>query len=92
MGPRGSGITTVDGQKERTPTQYIFDLHADYSFSFGDRRLTFLADAFNLFNLDGVRNYNPAYELSGHRLNPDYGRVTAVQDPRQVRLGVRFEF
>gem|GEM_PF-5554805 len=23
--------------------------------------------------------------------NPDYGRVTAYQEPRQVRLGIRLE-
>jgi hypothetical protein len=92
MGPRGSGITTVDGRKDRTPTQYAFDFHADYSFHFGNQRLQLMADVFNVFNLDGVLAYNPTYELSGHRLNPDYGTITAVQDPRQVRLGVRFEF
>jgi hypothetical protein len=92
MGPRGSGITTVDGERERTPTLYSFDFHADYAFRFGDQRLQLMADVFNVFNLDGVLGYNPSYELSGHRLNPDYGSVIAVQDPRQVRLGVRFEF
>jgi len=93
MGPRGSGVATVDGQKERTPTQYAFDFHADYSFHLGrSQRLQLLADVFNVFNLDGVFAYNPTIELSGHRPNPDYGTITAVQDPRQIRLGVRFEF
>lgn len=92
MGPRGSGVQTVDGLKERTPAQVFIQLHADYSIPFKEQRLTLLADVFNLLNLDGVLAYNPTFELSGHRLNPDYGTVIQVQDPRQVRLGLRFEF
>jgi hypothetical protein len=92
MGPRGSGVTTVDGEKDRTPVQYTFDFHADYVLTMGTRRLVLLADIFNLANLQRVLNYNPTYELSGHRLNPDYGSITLVQDPRQLRVGARFEF
>ena len=92
MGPRGSGVTTADGQKERTPVQVDLDFHADYSFSFGTQKLILLADIFNLANLQRVTAYNQSFELSGHRLNPDYGAVTLVQDPRQVRLGIRYEF
>jgi hypothetical protein len=92
MGPRGSGVVTADGLKKRTPVQVNLDFHADYSVPFGERRLTLLADAFNLLNLQHVLSYNPTFELSGHRLNPDYGTVTQLQDPRAVRIGARFEF
>ncbi len=92
MGPRGSGVTTVDGEKTRTPMQVDLDFHADYTLHFGSQRLTLLADIFNLPNLQQVIAYNPTFELSGHRLNPDYGAITGYQDPRQVRLGIRFEF
>jgi hypothetical protein len=92
MGPRGSGVQTADGMKKRTPAQVDLDFHVDYHLAFGARRLVLLADVFNLADLQRATAYNQAFELSGHRLNPDYGALTQVQDPRQVRLGIRFEF
>ena len=48
---RGEGIQTVDGFKERTPVEIGVDLHADYTFELRRaRRVTLLADIFNLFN------------------------------------------
>ncbi len=93
MGPRGSGVQTVDGMKDRTPVQFTLDFHADYAFALGGpRRLTLLLDAFNLFDSQTAFGYNQAYELSGHRLNPDFGLVTQVFTPRQIRIGARFQF
>lgn len=93
MGKRGSGVETVDGQRDRSPVQFTLDGHVDYSFGLGGaRRLVLLFDVFNLFNSQAVYGYNQSYEISGHRLNPDYGRVTQVLNPRQIRIGARFQF
>ena len=92
MTPTGDGFQTVDVFRKRTPTEIAADLHADYGISFGGRWLSLLADAFNLFNPQGVQAYNPTYELSSRRLNSDFGVVTQVQDPHQVRIGVRLQF
>jgi hypothetical protein len=93
MGPRGSGVQTVDGAKDRTPVQFGLDCHADYAFMLGGpRRLVLLFDVFNLFNSQTAIGYNQTYELTGHRLNPDYGTVFQTANPRQVRIGARFQF
>ena len=93
MGKRGSGVETADGQKNRTPAQVLCDLHADYGFDLGGaRRLMLLVDVFNVFDSQTAIGYNQAFELSGHRLNPDYGRLTAVLNPRQLRIGARLQF
>jgi hypothetical protein len=98
-GPRGSGIQTVDGFKERTPFETDFDLHADYSLRMGDRRVVLLADVFNLFNIRQVRNYKQNTELSPTRPDPDYGAISdatgtnaAYQTPFRLRFGIRYEF
>jgi len=91
--PRGSGVETADGLKKRTPVEFTFDFHADYAVPFGEqRRLQLIADVFNLFNRQEVLFYNQSTELSVGNPNPDYGIPTVLQLPRQVRLGVRFEF
>ena len=86
------GTSRILGLSDARHVQYTMDVHVDYVLSMGSRRVVLLGDIFNFANLQQVLNYNPTYELSGHRLNPDYGAVTLVQDPRQVRIGARFEF
>jgi hypothetical protein len=98
-GPRGSGIDTVDdGFRTRTPFEYDVNFHADYSFAMGgDRRLTLLADIFNLFNTQEARDYNQNTETSPTVPDPDYG-VPSVDNqsrlarPFYLRLGLRFQF
>jgi outer membrane receptor protein involved in Fe transport len=98
-GPRGSGVRTVDGFKERTPFETDFDLHADYSLRMGERRVVVLADVFNLFNMRRVRNYQQNTQISFPTTHPDYGKVSdatgtnaAIQAPFRLRLGIRYEF
>ena len=98
-GPRGSGFQTVDGFKKRTPFESDFDLHADYSLRMGDRRVVLLADVFNVFNMQRVRNYQQNTELSPTRPDPDFGKISdasgtnaAYQAPFLMRLGIRYEF
>ena len=90
--PRGEGFETVDGFKTRTPVETSFDFHADYGFRFGGQRLTFLADIFNLFDQQTAIGYDNYTESSFHAENPDFGLPWRDQTPRQIRLGLRFEF
>jgi hypothetical protein len=100
--PRGSGIQTIDGFMTRTPFESHMDLQASYSVKMtGTRRLTFLAEVFNLFNQQRVTNYDQDTELSASTENPDFGKPVNTllsgnpaqfQAPRNMRLGIRFEF
>ena len=96
--PRGEGFETFEGFKERTPFETQVDLQASYALSFGGRRLTLLADAFNIFNIRRVTDYNAAVEFPSFGVaNPDFGTPTSAnvsgqmyQTPFQLRLGARF--
>ena len=98
---RGGGFQTVDGMRTRTPFEYQLDLQAAYSLNLGaNRKVTLLADAFNLFNLRRTLDYNAAVEFPGFGVtNPDFGQPTSAnvsgqqfQTPLQLRVGARFEF
>ncbi|MCA1585723.1 MAG: TonB-dependent receptor [Acidobacteria bacterium] len=97
--PRGEGFDTFEGFKERTPFETQVDLQASYVLNFGTRKLTLLADAFNLFNIRRVTDYNAATEIEFDSPNPDFGTPTSdnvagqqYQFPFQLRLGARFSF
>jgi len=99
--PRGSGIQTVDGFITRAPFTTQVDFQAAYNLKMGGaRRLTLLADIFNLFDQQTVLNYDAWTSLTfGGPANPNYGQPTSqiiagpqIQAPRQIRLGARFQF
>jgi outer membrane receptor protein involved in Fe transport len=99
--PRGSGIQTVDGFKTRTPFQTQIDFQAAYDLKLpGNRRVTLLADIFNLFDQQIVQNYDTWTSLTfGGGPNPNFGQPTSeilsgpqIQPPRQIRIGARFMF
>jgi outer membrane receptor protein involved in Fe transport len=99
---RGSGIQTVDGFKTRTPFESQIDLHASYALPMGGtRKLTFLADVFNLFNQRRTIGYDISTELTPQTPNPDFGKPVNTlelgtppqfQAPFNLRAGIRFEF
>jgi outer membrane receptor protein involved in Fe transport len=97
---RAAGFQTVDGFRERTPFEPQVDVQASYSVGFGDRRLTLLADLFNIFNSRRATDYNAAVEYPGFgTVNPDFGQPNSAnvagqffQTPFQLRLGARFQF
>ncbi len=97
---RGSGIQTVDGFLTRTPFESQVDLQASYDVKAGGRRrLTLVADIFNLFNERRTLDYDNWTELSFGEPNPDYGKPISqnvagpqYQTPIQVRIGARFSF
>ena len=100
--PRGSGIQTVDGFKERTPFESQFDIQASYAVRIaGERRVTFLADVFNLFNQRRVTSYSQNTQQDNNVTDPDFGKpistIFAGNPPQfqatlNMRVGVRFEF
>lgn len=100
-GPRGSGFQTIDGFKERTPFESQVDLQASYSLNLGGvRRLTLIADVFNLFNRRTTLDYDSWTELNFGTPNPDFGAPISqnlfsepqFQQPFALRLGARFSF
>ena len=97
-GPRGSGFETVDGFRTRTKPLYNTAVHADYRLAFNKtQRIVLLADVFNLFNVQTATDYDPDTQTSFPAINPDFGQpsrtnLAQLQSPRQLRVGVRYEF
>ena len=91
LAPRGSGMITEDGFKTRTPIAWSLDLHADYAFRIASGRVVLLADVTNVFDNEAVTSYDQRTQLSFGLTNPDFGKRTSIQGPRQVRVGVRLE-
>ena len=97
-GPRGSGFETIDGFLTRTPFTYTAAAHVDYGMKISKaQRLVVLADVFNLFNAQRALDYDPDTQTSFPVLNPDFGQpsranLAQLQTPRQIRIGVRYEF
>jgi hypothetical protein len=78
------------------------DFQASYSLPLkGARKLTFLAELFNVFNQQRVLSYDQNTQLNAGTVNPDFGKPISTilagnppqfQAPGNVRLGIRFEF
>ncbi len=103
VGPRGSGVQTVDGFLTRTPFVTDVDFQAAYNLKIdARRRLTLVADIFNVFNQQTVLNYDTwSLVAFGGAANPNFGQPTSsvqnvpgplIQTPRQIRIGARFSF
>jgi hypothetical protein len=99
---RGAGIQTIDGFMKRSPFESQVDVQASYALRMAnERRVTFLADIFNLFNERRVLNYAQNTQLNNNQPNPDFGKPIDTnlggnppqfQVPLTMRVGVRFEF
>jgi len=98
--PRGSGFQTSDGFRTRTPWTKPVNAEASYHLKVGGRGLALIADAFNLFNTQTILDYDTFSELRFAVPNPDFGLAGAsgvlsgqqITTPRQLRVGVRYEF
>ena len=87
---------------ERTPFESQLDLQAAWSLKIsGARKLTFTADAFNLFNERRIIGYDQDTQLSAGTANPDFGKPVnsllsgtppQYQVPFSLRVGAKFEF
>lgn len=97
---RGAGFQTEDGFHTRTPWTKPVNAEASYNVRFGTHDIVLIADAFNVFNTQTVLDYNAFSELRFTVPNPDFGRagVSGVLSgqqfmaPRQIRVGVRYDF
>jgi hypothetical protein len=98
--PRGAGFHTSDGFRTRTPWTKPVNAGASYNVKVGGRNLLLVADVFNLFNTQSIVDYDSYAELRSGVVNPDFGAagvsgVVSGQQfttPRQLRVGVRYEF
>jgi hypothetical protein len=68
----------------RAPSVSIIDFRFDKSFSYRGTRLTAMMDIFNAANYGVVTDYRET--------TVNYKEVTAILDPRVIRLGIRFAF
>jgi outer membrane receptor protein involved in Fe transport len=95
---RGAGFQTVDGFDTRTPVEYDTSVHADYRIKLSDRQhIVVLADIFNVFNRQIALDFDPNTETTFLAPNPDLGdasrfNLSQLETPRQIRIGVRYEF
>ena len=76
------------------------DLHVAYGRKIGNMDLEVYFQLYNVFNTQTILDYNNFSELEFGTPNPDFGvagdsGVVAGQQfttPRQIRIGVRYEF
>nr|WP_303657395.1 TonB-dependent receptor [Asticcacaulis aquaticus] len=50
------------------------------------------ADVFNVFNFQGAEQYVETGDISLTSRNPNYGSPSSYQNPRYVRIGLKYEF
>ena len=91
----------------RFPTQFLTDLNLAKNFRFSERyRLQLRAEFFNIFNkttfndvfqtipdrlpTDGV--FSSVQNLVNSGSNPQFGQFFSTREPRQIQLGVKFNF
>jgi hypothetical protein len=70
----------------RYPNLVRLDLRFDKQFMLGKNRLSVLLDIYNVFNA------NTVLETQNEVYNPNYGKVSAIVNPRQFLVGIRFHF
>ncbi|MGE5341618.1 MAG: TonB-dependent receptor [Candidatus Omnitrophota bacterium] len=85
--PRGS---------QKLPDLSILDLRVEKAFKLPGKlgRLSVFADVFNVFNAakatDIQNRSSGTLVVAGHVV--EYGGLTAIQDPRIIRIGAKYEF
>ena len=73
-------------------------MHADYRLNlYKAQHIVLLADVFNLFDQQRALDYDPNTQTSFPVTNPDFGQpsrfnLAQLETPRQLRIGVRYEF
>jgi hypothetical protein len=86
-----------------TPNVYIIDARATKSFTFSDRyKLSFILEAFNLFNRSNIATVNTGQLVLGTGFGQSVLRAPAASTPfggartfigeRQLQIAVRFKF
>jgi len=86
------------GSQGRTPSEYDFDLHADYPVTTGPVRVDLIVDLFRVLNRQTVERVNPFFNFDGFmadngtQTNPQYGVPILRADPRLLRFGMTLSF
>lgn len=83
------GVTRFLAEKrgsQRYPFAHYLDVRVEKEFLIGGKRLSIFADCFNPFNSN--RTLSQAVILGA----ADYGKITAIQPARYLRLGFRLSY
>jgi hypothetical protein len=81
------------GSLGRAPFFTQLDVHADYPWVISEnKKLSFIADFFNVFNSRQVRLIDQTFEAAAGVLNADFNKPLNYRLPFNMRLGMRFEF
>jgi outer membrane receptor for ferrienterochelin and colicin len=92
-GQRLTNGTVVPGDFKRGPTTHDVGLHADYSFPLGRQKVTAIVNIFNLLNYQKGLDFDQGFELNEPGdTNPDFGKATVFQSPRQVQFALRAQY
>ena len=78
----------------RGDSRHIVNLRGAKSFQVRGHKLTLELDAFNAFNSNVAwgGNVNAAGSGINYQSGPTFGYVTAIVQPRAMRLGLAYEF
>lgn len=81
------------GVEGRLPSRFVLDFSAQYALKLGgNKRLTFVANAFNFFNQQKVTALDTNLDVGLGAPNVNYGRALTYDTGRRVRLGAKFTF
>lgn len=83
--PRGSQFTGEWSKRVDLSLSWDLDLPLP-------GRMQFRADAFNIFNIQGVANYQEVGMLTATNPDPNYRAITGYQTPRNIRVGLSYQF
>ena len=91
-----NGVATPRG--ESFEGDWLKNLDLTFSYNLGDlfqlpgEGLTVRADIFNVFDFQSEQDFNEFGDLALGSPDPNYGRVTAYQAPRNVRFSIAYRF
>jgi len=87
-----NGEPSPPGSHGRLPWTFQLDLGVTYRPSWGDQKLAFSANVFNVLNQQRATFRYPASEGPANTLNTIYRVPLYTQDPRYGRLAVTYDF
>jgi hypothetical protein len=92
--PDGTSVLHQRGDQGRTPWTKSIDAQLAWTPSFADHKLTLAVNVINLFNFQGVTEYNETHDRdrASPEMDPDYLNISNYQTPRQVRFSATYEF
>jgi hypothetical protein len=91
------GVATPRGESFESDWLKVLDLTFAYDlsevFDIPGDSLVLRADVFNVFDFQSAQDFNEFGDLTGPAdPDPNYGRVTAYQAPRNVRFSIAYRF